>query len=447
MSAVTYPEQTRYALRAGVTCLTTAAGATLLHPPRNEQLSGLGLGQLQALRTLNQGPATVSQLSDGSGTDDVAGLMDRLTDGGWLSVTVRDGGRNLYSIQPFGQPPPRPATRLPWHATLSKFAVLHRDSDGFVLEHPRSWCDVRIHDPRLLSLLDGFGAAESPLHVSIKSQLAADLHWCGFLVADPDQEEREFAVRSWHAADLWFHRRSTLSERTVGLAHLRAEDSVPLSRKPDYPGEPVLLSMPDLTGLRGTDPTLTAVLADRQSTRTFDDANPITRDQLAELLYRTAGFRSARAEAAARPHPSDGSVEELELYPIVRHVDGLAPGMYHYDSSDHVLRLVADPDSPAVQRLLATASVSLADEPQLVLLLAARSGHVTRNDGQVAYADILKHVGAVTQTVSLIATAMGLGACAEGFSDTAAFAAAAAVDELTECAVGSIIVGSPARDR
>ncbi|MFI6171693.1 SagB family peptide dehydrogenase [Nocardia sp. NPDC051052] len=456
MSAVTYPDQTRYALRAGVTCLTTSAGATLLYPPRNEQLSGLGLGQLQALRTLNRGPATVSQLSDGSGTDDVAGLMDRLTDGGWLSVTVRDGGRNLYSIQPFGQPPPRPVTRLPWRATLSKFAVLHRDSDGFVLEHPLSWCDVRIHDPRLLSLLDGFGAAESPLHVSIKSQLAADLHWCGFLVADPDEEEREFTTRGWHAADLWFHRRSTLGERTASSAHagapMWAVDTFPQppTRKPHYPGEPVPLATPDLAVLRANDPTLAAVLAGQQSTHAIDDANPITRDQLAELLFGTAGgVRSTSAESAARPHPSAGSVDELELYPIVRHVDGLAPGMYHYDSFDHVLRPVADLESPAVQRLLATASVPLAEggAPQLVLLLAARSGHLTRNNGQVAYADILKHVGAVTQTVSVIATAMGLGACAQGFSDTAAFAAAANVDELAECAVGSIIVGSPAHDR
>ncbi|MEU7142876.1 SagB family peptide dehydrogenase [Nocardia sp. NPDC046473] len=453
MSAVTYPDQTRYALRAGVTCLTTSAGATLLHPPRNEQLSGLGVGQLQALRTLNQGPATVSQLSDGSGTDDVAGLMARLTDGGWLSVTVRDGGRNLYSILPIGQPPPRPATRLPWRATLSKFAVLHRDSDGFMLEHPLSWCDVRIHDPRLLSLLDGFGAAESPLHVSIKSQLAADLHWCGFLVADPDEEEREFATRSWHAADLWFHRRSTLGERTAGIAHpdSRAENSFPQppARKPNYSGEPIPLATPDSAALRAADPTLTAVLADRQSTRAFDDANPITRDQLAELLYRTADVRSAGADLAPHPRSSGDSVDELEFYPIARQVDGLAPGMYHYNSFDHVLRPVADLDSPAVQRLLATASVTVADgdDPQLVLLLAARSGHITRHYGQVAYADILKHVGAVTQTVSLIATAMGLGAYAEGLGDTAAFAAAAAVDELTECAVGSIIVGSPARDR
>ncbi|MFF3225026.1 SagB/ThcOx family dehydrogenase [Nocardia suismassiliense] len=450
MSAVIYPDQTRYELRAGVTCLTSAAGAVLLDPARNERLSDLDSGQLQALRTLNQGPATVSQLSAGSGTDDVAELMDRLTDGGWLSITVRDGGRNLYSIRPFGQPPARPATRLPWRATLSKFAVLHRDSDGFVLEHPRSWCDVRIHDPRLLSLLDGFGAAESPLPVSIKSQLAADLHWCGFLVADPDDEEQDFASRSWHAADLWFHRRRTLGERTTPFGTPTwGEQSFqqPPARKPNYPGEPVPLATPDLAALRATDPTLTAVFEELHANRAPDAPTPITRNRLAELLYRTALTRSAGpgAESAAPSDPSDGSGYELEFYPIVRQVDGLAPGMYHYNSLDHVLRPVADLDSPAVQRLLRPPSATGADDaaPQLVLLLAARTGAAE----QVPYADILKHVGVVMQTVSLAAAAMGFGACAEGRCDTTAFATAAGVDELVECAVGSITVGSPARDR
>ena len=43
-----------------------------------------------------------------------------------------------------------------------------------------------------------------------------------------------------------------------------------------------------------------------------------------------------------------GGVYELELYPVVRNVAGVPPGMYHYDSFDHVLRPVAAGDSPAI---------------------------------------------------------------------------------------------------
>ncbi|WP_324198097.1 nitroreductase family protein [Nocardia beijingensis] len=55
---------------------------------------------------------------------------------------------------------------------------------------------------------------------------------------------------------------------------------------------------------------------------------------------------------------------------------------------------------------------------------------------------VLRHVGILTQTISLTATAMGLGACALGAPDTAAFAAATGLDELEECGVGSMILGS-----
>lgn len=62
---------------------------------------------------------------------------------------------------------------------------------------------------------------------------------------------------------------------------------------------------------------------------------------------------------------------------------------------------------------------------------------------QIGYALILKDVGVLMQTIYLAATAMGLGVCAQGFGDTAAFVAATGVDERQESSVGSIVIGSP----
>ncbi|TDP39738.1 SagB family peptide dehydrogenase [Nocardia ignorata] len=449
MLASPYPAQTRFALRAGVTCLTTPAGAVLLNPPRNEKLTGLGAGALQALKTLNQGPATAAEMATAAAGDDITGLMRKLTDGGWLAVTVRDGGRDLYSIRPFAQPAPRPEVALPtWSATLSKFAVLHRDAQGFVLEHPRSWCDLRIHDPRLLALLDGPLAADSPVAAAVKTQFMADLQWCGFLV-DGDEEEHEFTTRSWNAPDLWFHRRSTLGARTVTWDDFGptrwAEGKFPElpARRAPFAGDPIFLPKPDLVALRVGDPSLSAALEDRVSTRAFDDSAPVTAAQLGELLFRSARTR----EDGSRPYPSGGGAYELEVYPAVRNVAGLESGLYHYDSVDHALRHVAPFDSPAVQKLVKSTSATLAGgaEPQVVLLVSARAGRVMWSYEQVAYANILKHVGVFMQTVYLSATAMNLGVVAQGFSDTSAFATATGIDELEECNVGSIIVGSPAR--
>ena len=107
MLASAYPAQTRFALRAGVTCLTTPAGAVLLNPPRNEKLTGLGAGALQALKTLNQGPATAAEMATAAAGDDITALMRKLTDGGWLSVRSRRWSRSCRSPRSCGICPGR----------------------------------------------------------------------------------------------------------------------------------------------------------------------------------------------------------------------------------------------------------------------------------------------------------------------------------------------------
>ncbi|MBO0882349.1 MAG: dehydrogenase, partial [Mycobacterium sp.] len=280
----------------------------LLNPPRSEKLVSLTVDQLRALKKLNPGPATVSEMGTPACRNDVITLIDRLTVGGWLTVAIRDGDRDLYSILPFGQPTPRPAPLRAHSATmppkLSKFAVLHRDSEGFILEHPLAWCDLRIHDPSLLVLLDGPGQDNHGLPAAIAAQFVEDLHWCGVLLP-AGAEDGKFDTVSWSAPDLWFHRRSTLGERTVTWEHFgptgwaKGRFPRPPARKPNYPGEPVALRPPDLTAKRAQDPTLTAVLEDRVSTRTFDDTLPITLEQLSELLYRTARSRGTRPQPTA----------------------------------------------------------------------------------------------------------------------------------------------------
>src|SRR5689334_16891395 len=103
LPASRYPVQTKFAFRSGVTCLTTPAGAVLLNPPRNEKLTRLTAGQMRALKTLNVGPATLTELA-GSGqpaAGDVAGLIDQLVGGGWLTLTVREDAKDRYTILPF----------------------------------------------------------------------------------------------------------------------------------------------------------------------------------------------------------------------------------------------------------------------------------------------------------------------------------------------------------
>lgn len=452
-----YPVDTLYSWRRGATCLVTKSGAMLLNPPRSEKLTDLSPEQRRALKVLNLAPATVADLGGESG------LLERLRNGGWLSVAIRDRTHDAYALETFGRPPPVPTAEPAASYRLSKFAVLHHDSQGLVLENPLGWCDLRIHDPRLLPLLDPAGPNPPDVPAGLVARFRDDLRWGGFLetveTTSVTSDKTGFDAASWSAPDLWFHRRSTLGERVVTWDDFgptrwaQGAYDPPAARRPEYPGTPLRLDIPDLSAIRLSDPPLAAVVEDRMSVRVFDDENPLTRGQLAELLYRSARTRSAQTgddgvELLSRPYPSGGSVYELELYPVVRHVHGLPAGMYHYDSFEHVLRPVAEADSAAVSRLLKATSATLEGgaQPQVLLVMAARAGRVMWAYQQVAYANILKHVGVLMQTLYLNATAMGLGACAQGFGDTAAFTAAAAVPELQECHVGSMVLGSRRRD-
>ncbi|MGK9273406.1 SagB family peptide dehydrogenase [Williamsia muralis] len=429
----------------------TAPGGVAVLLPDKQRLTGLSPEQIRLLKALGREPA----LLDPADTR-VSPLLDRLLTAGLLTVTVRSGGVDLYSLLPFAPPPARTAPeagRVP--ITLSKFAVIHRIDDRCVAEHPMSWCDIEIHDGRVLAAIGGLSAT-GELSADALSRLADDLGWAGF-VTDPRSEHDDFATRSWGPHELWFHRRSTFGVRTrdwgrFGPTKWAAGTFPPLpARKTAYATEPIALPAPDLDSLRVAGDSLTTAIEDRTSCRDFVAQSPPSVDQLGEFLFRTARNRTLRVigdeEFPSRPFPSGGGLYEMEVYPVVRQVHGLAPGMYHYDAFDHALRPVAAIDHPAISRLLTPSSLTLADGqlPQILFVFAARVGRVMWTYEQIPYAVMLKHVGVLTQTMSLVATDMGLGSVAQGYCDTAAFAELAGVDEMTECAMGSLVLGSPRR--
>jgi SagB-type dehydrogenase family enzyme len=431
----------------------TAPGGVAVLLPDKTRLTGLSPTQIRLLKSLNKGPT----VPDPEATD-VAELVQQLSDAGLVTITVRSAGSDLYTVRPFASPPPRPAamSQTTSATVLSKFVVIHRSDGSCVAEHPMSWCDIEIHDGRVLSVLTGLSVNSDGLSPDVLSRLTTDLAWAGF-TTDPTTEADDFPTRSWGPHELWFHRRSTFGVRArdwgrFGPTKWAAGTFPPLpARKAPYPGEPVVLPTADLDELRVSGDALTSAIEDRVSCRDFAPDSPPTLDQLGQLLFRTTRNRKLRVigdeEFPSRPFPSGGGLYELEVYPVVRQVKGLAPGVYHHDSFDHVLRPVAAFDNPAVARLLTPSSLTLVDGqlPQVLLVFAARVGRIMWTYEQIPYAVMLKHVGVLTQTMSLVATDMGLGSVAQGYCDTGAFAELAGVDEMTECALGSLVLGSPRR--
>jgi hypothetical protein len=93
-------------------------------------------------------------------------------------------------------------------------------------------------------------------------------------------------------------------------------------------------------------------LAQRKTTRRFDRGARITIDELATVLHYVFGCHGLAGMARGglmlkRTSPSGGGLHPIEAYPLIAGVDGLAPGLYHYNARDHSLELIAELDAQA----------------------------------------------------------------------------------------------------
>ena len=189
------------------------------------------------------------------------------------------------------------------------------------------------------------------------------------------------------------------------------------------------------------------MLRARRSVREHDPDHPLTAAQLGEFLHRSAGVVAVATdgghEISLRPSPSGGALHAIEIYPVITDVVGLSPGMYHYDPFDHLLEPV--PARAAVLGQLlgrARAAAGGVATPQALLVLSCRFGRVMWKYQGLGYALVLKDVGALYQTMYLVATAMGLAPCGIGSGDTELFAQATGLHVLEEASVGEFMLGS-----
>lgn len=456
----------RLALRPGVSLVATDPGFRLVRrgvQRHNEDFPDGGDGHRTVLRALSQAPqskAKVRALLDGDDSVNVQAFLDQLHAGGWLTTTVCHGDRDLYTILPVNGP----ATVAEADGAgvgplvLSRFAVARRDGETLVVESPLAWANVVVHDDAVAALVGAMVRSGSDLASNLPADVVGrvlrDLHAAGLLVA-PGADDASPDLRQWSPHELWFHTRTRMGNGGyLGLGFGRTNwgkrigDPVP-PKRPPFAAEPLDLHRPDMDALRVDDLTLTAAMEDRRSIREHDDENPITCDQLGELLYRclriTDAYDLDGTTCLSSPRPSGGSVYELEVYPVVRRVRGLSAGLYHYDSHQHQLRLVSPPDGDVVRVLSAAALAAIVPRPpQVLLLVTARFGRLMRTYEAFPYALVLKHVGVLYQSLYLTATSMGLAACALGAGDPTAFGAVSGVDRTTEDTVGEFMVGSRA---
>jgi SagB-type dehydrogenase family enzyme len=131
------------------------------------------------------------------------------------------------------------------------------------------------------------------------------------------------------------------------------------------------------------------------------------------------------------------AVTSTELYAAVRDVEGLKPGVYHYDCRPHELALVGDPVPDA--DLVAACG----DQPWVAGAALAVFYTSTVRDQEMprAYRVLQLDAGRMNQTLSLTATALGLRTAFTAMIRDELVEELIGCDPATEFAIGCALVG------
>ncbi len=149
------------------------------------------------------------------------------------------------------------------------------------------------------------------------------------------------------------------------------------------------------------------VLRSRRSGREFS-GEKIGRDALGAVLFGGFGITGfvedvSRGSMPLTMSPSGGALNPFEGYVLVRAVDGLAPGIYHYSGFDHSLQLVHGDEVPPAGTLLA--GQQWADKASAVVFLVANFARTMwKYRSAVSYRVVMIEAGHIGQNIQLVAT-------------------------------------------
>ena len=330
----------------------------------------------------------------------------------------------------------------PGEVGLDRFSCLRRSEGDWILESPLA--GVRFRLPNLAAL-------DLPL---VRRALSGE----GYLeTKEAEDGTSRQALVQWEFHDLLFHwhnRPGWHGDQLGAVFPFIDEIEPPPAVRPAWPGERIgLPEAPD----RPEEEPFVRILERRRSERAYDEDRPISLKDLGALLDRAARVRSrywaqvgnvlgrtCDFELTRRPYPNGGASYELEIYLAVDRCNGLDSGFYHYDAGAHELVRISE-RTPDVDMMFEEAKVATGytADPQVILAISARFARVMWKYKSIAYGVILRNVGALYQTLYLVATDLGLSPCGLGTGNAARFANVTGLDPVVEGTVGDFILGGP----
>jgi putative peptide maturation dehydrogenase len=176
----------------------------------------------------------------------------------------------------------------------------------------------------------------------------------------------------------------------------------------------------DRIGLAKPAPTpLDALLDGRVTCRNFAADRALPREAFAAVLHRAYGARAVFDYAPGvallkKGVPSAGGLHPTEAYLLVRNVEGIAPGLYHYHPVDHalepILALDAGEASALARRFVGAQAYLVGAQAFVIPVSRFRRNFWKYRNHSKAYRALVLDVGHLSQTMYLAATELGLAA-------------------------------------
>jgi putative peptide maturation dehydrogenase len=183
------------------------------------------------------------------------------------------------------------------------------------------------------------------------------------------------------------------------------------------------------------------LLRRRTTCRNFDKEAALSARGLAVVLHRTFGEQGSEqiepgAVALKKNHPSGGGLHPLEAYLLIQRVDGIDPGLYHYNVESHAidrLPMLDGLDIAAFARRMVAGQHYFSDAAVLLVVAVRfpRSFWKYRKHPKI-YRAILIESGHASQNLYLAATELGLGAYVTAAINEIDIEAAFGLDPLLE---------------
>jgi len=151
--------------------------------------------------------------------------------------------------------------------------------------------------------------------------------------------------------------------------------------------------------------SLEEAIKKRRSRRRFED-KPLNLKQVSQVLWAAQGI--TKEGGFKRAAPSAGALYPLEIYLVVKKVEGLEPGVYHYNPAHHTIVLTLKGD---YQNSLARACLDqmfIANAP-LCIVITAEYERTTIKYGERGIRYVHMEAGHVGQNICLETVALGLG--------------------------------------